>query len=300
LARKDVDEAIVRYIAGANARYTARSKGQANSRLGEAYWYEKKWADKAEAAHREAVRIAPDLDEAHQEYGRFLRAQKRDNEALPEFLRALELNSGNLNAHLAVSALYFDRSECGKALPHLETLNTWAGSSPDGQWSLVRDVYHRYGYCSGEAGETEKAIGAFRKIVEKEPKNADAWFRLGVYTQKGGAFDQAIEHHRRSEALRPDDFWNNRFLTRALLGAGRHQEALHQAERNLSLQPSDGPRMVEIARCYAVMGKKGKANDWFEKAIVAGYNNRQAIVSDPAFASLQDNGGFKSLLKRMP
>jgi hypothetical protein len=55
-----------------------------------------------------------------------------------------------------------------------------------------------------------------------------------------------------------------------------------------------------MARCYAVMGKKGKANDWLEKAVKAGYNNRQALVADPAFAALQDNRTFKSVVKRMP
>jgi tetratricopeptide (TPR) repeat protein len=298
--RKNVDEAIVRYIAGTNARYSARSKGQAYSRLGEVYAYEKKWLDKAEAAHQEAIRIAPDLDEAHQEYGRFLRVQKRDDEALPRFLRALELNSDNRRSLFSLSGLYWDRNECAKALPHLEVLNPWAGSSSDVDWSFKREVHHRYGYCMGEAGETEKALDAFKKLLEREPKNSDAWFRLGVYTQKAGRFEEAVEHHRRSEALKPDDFWNNRYLTRALSGAGRHEEALRQAERNLSLQPNDSPRMVEMARCYALMGKKGKANDWFEKAVEAGYNNRQAILSDPGFASLQDSRSFKSLVKRMP
>jgi tetratricopeptide (TPR) repeat protein len=300
MARKNVDEAIVRYIAGTNARYTARSKGLANSRLGEVYWDEKKWREKAEAAHQEAIRIAPDLDEAHQEYGRFLRGQKRDDEALPRFLRALELNAENLRAQYAIADLYWDRKDCAKALPLLEALRPWAAAANDVDWSFKREVHHRYGYCQGEAGETEKSLAAFERILEQEPKNADAWFRLGVYAQKAGRFDEAVEHHRKSEGLRPDDFWNNRYLTRALSGAGRHEAAVQQAERNLSRKPDDGARMIEMARCYAVMGKKGKANDWLEKAVKAGYNNRQALVADPAFAALQDNRTFKSVVKRMP
>ncbi len=300
MARKNVDEAIVRYLAGTNARYSTPAKGLAYARLGEAYWFEKKWADKAEAAHREAARIAPDLGEAHYEYGRFLRTQKRDDEALPKLVRALELDPGSLNAHFSIADLYWDRQRFKEALPHYEALQQWADAQVKAAWNTVRQVYQRYGYCVGESGEPDKAIKAFEKIVEREPNNADAWYRMGIYTQKAGALSTGVEHHRRAVTLQPGEFWHQRGLVRALLQAGRHEEALRQAELSLTLEPKDSRRMVEIARCHALTGKKGKANDWIEKAIGAGFNSRQELLADPAFESLRDNGGFKSLLKKLP
>src|SRR5258708_5866205 len=138
--------------------------------------------------------VAPDSDEVQYQYGRFLRLQKRDDEALPALQRAVELNANNMNAKDGLGNLYWDRKEYVKALPEYEALGEWLDvGAPRGTANdeTKARVYFRHGYCLGEIGKSEAAVAAFEKSIEKNPK--DAWvFNLhGFYSQKVGNLDQA-------------------------------------------------------------------------------------------------------------
>lgn len=52
-------------------------------------------------------------------------------------------------------------------------------------------------------GETERAVAAFRSIVEVNPRFADAWNQLAVTLDRGGLYEEAAEAYRKAIDVNP-------------------------------------------------------------------------------------------------
>lgn len=114
-----------------------------------------------------------------------------------------------------------------------------------------------------QASEWEKAAGAYEKIVELEPKNANANFRLGMSLMNLGRNPDAIKHLDAAFALLPNPIY-----------------ALH------------------LARAYARNGDKAKAFETIEKANKTGGIAPDTLTSEKDFAAWLTEPEFKELVKR--
>jgi Flp pilus assembly protein TadD len=93
-----------------------------------------------------------------------------------------------------------------------------------------------------EAGDLEGASAALKKIVELFPDHVQSHMALGVYLQKIGQPEQAIQHARRVTELSPDDAFSFTQFSVILQRCGRILEAEDAMAKAREIQGSRGHR----------------------------------------------------------
>ena len=111
-----------------------------------------------------------------------------------------------------------------------------------------------------------EATGAFLQVAEMAPKFAAAFHQLGVCYQQQDQPDKALEAYAKALELDPantDAFYNSGLI---LFKLSRVDEALDRFEKALALKPDD-PAFLEMAgRCYINKADFAKAIEYLEKA----------------------------------
>jgi ATP-dependent Lon protease len=87
------------------------------------------------------------------------------------------------------------------------------------------------------SGDREKAEGAFRRCVEKEPLLALGWSRLGELLRARSQFDEAARVYEELCRLSPEDADAAEGHGDALFWSGHPKEAIERYRRALSLRP---------------------------------------------------------------
>lgn len=298
--QKNYEEAIVRYLAAGNAKYSRLSRAVGRARLGTLYWREKNWVDKAAAEFPRAISEAPQLDEPHLRYGEFLQAQKQPEEALGELVKAVNLNPANVQARLGLAAIYYGKAEYAKALPQYAALSQAAEStSTEHSNELKAEIHFRYGACLGDAKKGQPAIEAYLKALQKNPNLVQAYNNLGSEYQAAGNLEKALESYRSGLKIDERHFLLNQNLGNALLESGQLEPARRQAEATLRLKPDDATQRLNVARCWGALGKKKPALYWVQQAVAGGYKDRARLTGDRFLALVQKDGDFKKILQQM-
>ena len=104
-----------------------------------------------------------------------------------------------------------------------------------------------------QAMKWPEAAKAYEEMAKADPHNGRAWYHLGVSPHHMGLYERAIEAYQKAPNL-----FNNPIL------------------------------MYNLACSYAKLGNKGKAFEWLNKAVGAGFGQLEALKSDADLASLKD------------
>ncbi len=121
-----------------------------------------------------------------------------------------------------------------------------------------------------------EAVEALTEVTQLAPKFPPAFFELAVCYQQQGKTEKALDYYQKTLVLDPsnaDAAYNSGLI---LFGMNRVDEALANFEKALSLKPDD-PAYLEMAgRCYIHQGNLEKAIDYLEKA-KAGYADPEKV-----------------------
>lgn len=110
------------------------------------------------------------------------------------------------------------------------------------------------------AGEWAQAVEGYQAVTRADPKNARAWFQMGVAHKQLGRFESAVAAFEQSKHA--GGFGPPGFLT------------------------------FWQARSYAAMGNKEKAFESLRATVAAGFSNLQALDTNPDLAPLRDDARF--------
>lgn len=94
-------------------------------------------------------------------------------------------------------------------------------------------------------------------VVAKNPLDHRAQFNLGVALSDQQRYREAIEHHRESIRLHPDNAKAQNGLGVALAGNGRYAEAVRHFAASLRLDPTDPETRNNIVVALSRMGAEG-------------------------------------------
>jgi TolB-like protein/Flp pilus assembly protein TadD len=226
---------------------------QADSRLREAL-----------AASEEALRLDPQLAEAHVSRANVLSLLGRGEDAERDFRRALELNPS-----LSDACYFYGRHlwGSGRTREAAEMFEEAARKNPEDYASMALLLT----VCLG-TGDEERARAVARQVVE------------------------AVERRLRHD---PGDARALYLGAGSYAHLGERERALEYVARALELYPDELATLYNAACMYARMGEKERALDLLDRAIAGGRGSRQWIDHDSDLDSLRADPRFQEIVGRL-
>jgi uncharacterized protein (TIGR02466 family) len=200
-------------------------------------------------------------------------ALKRFDVAIEHYLKAIQLNPDNAEAHNNLGVAY---KENGDLTAAIESYQKAISLKPD-----YAEAYNNLGSVLQEKGDHKAAIETYQRVIELTPSIAQVHSNLGAAYKENGDLTAAIESYQEAISIDPDyaEAHNNLGIAQKI--EGYLEEAIESLTRALQLKPNDATIYVNLG---ATLQDKGDT----DKAIEA---YRQAIQIKPDLAEAQLNLG---------
>jgi len=127
----------------------------------------------------------------------------------------------------------------------------------------------------------KNALAAFQKTAQLMPKDAEAYFNLGVVQRGLGLLNEAVASYRRALQIKPAYAEAHSNLGNTLKDVGQLDEAVASFRRALQIKPGSPTALNNLGTVLKDLGK-------FDEAI-ASY--RQALQAQPNYAEAHSNLG---------
>lgn len=177
----------------------------------------------AEAAFREAVRLAPSLADAHLDLGLVLGREGRLDEAIDSIRAALRFNPKIEGAYMFLGIFLHQTNRQDEARTALQQE---IQLSPNNAEALMW-----LGMVELAAGHPEKAVGPFDRASELQPDD------LNVLEYRGRAHNLvARESYARMAGLDPTSWHVHRVQAELFADEGRHADAITEYEAAIKLE----------------------------------------------------------------
>ncbi|MGB6642438.1 MAG: tetratricopeptide repeat protein, partial [Thermoanaerobaculia bacterium] len=220
--------------------------------------------ERADEASRKALELAPELAEAHASRGLALSLQDRYREAAEAFETAIRLDPQLFEAH------YF------------------------------------YGRASWQQGKLEEAAKHFKQAMKVRPEDFQAPALLGSVYNGLGQPDKHRECQRlayeiimKHLELNPDDARALYLGSGCLIGMGETEQGLEWAARAVAIDPTDAAILYNVACVYSEAGRVEETLDYLEKAVAAGFVQKEWIINDGDLDPVRDHPRYKALIESM-
>ncbi len=216
------------------------------------------------AMWQDVLRQAPHNHRAHHGLARALKAQGKFDQAVPHFVRALELEPNLPHYRLSYAILMIDQGRAAEAEPHLRAALAMdpANANAYNALGIVRaqqgqlaeaeafwreglkqdaSVAHLHSNLAGvlaRRGQYAEAEACLREAARLEPGFAQIQVNWGLVLLRLGRIDDAVPRFGRATELYPRDpvAWAN--LGYALQRCGHSEQATQAYRRALALAPN--------------------------------------------------------------
>ena len=239
----------------------------------------------ARAAAEQAIRLAPELPEAHVAKAKVLGGLDKDwTAAEAEIHRALELDPSNVAA-TNVAADY--ALSLGRIAESLQFAQLELKLDPLG------NAWGQIGWAQYAAGNLEEAAEAFRREVELYPTASNAHFRYATVLLAQGKPDAALLEYRQESLKGLQDFG----IALALDALGRHEEASQAIAHTESVWGN--AVAYQIAYFYAARNDADRTFAWLDRAYRQRDGGLEILKTEPHFRNLRKDPRFAQLLKKL-
>jgi tetratricopeptide (TPR) repeat protein len=222
----------------------AASQGLAEGRAGVGLvWLKRGRSAQAMEAFQQAQRMDPNLAMAYYGQGEVLRRQEKCEQALPLFLKAVDLDRKYPDAQLALGDCYVKTKNFDAAFKAL---------SPGLKWGSK--VEHRFLVALGDAELARDSLRDagiyYTKAREKAPNDATPRRALGDFYIKRGTFELAVPEYEAAVSLDSSDVELRLALGRALFYAQRYNDALEVYREVVARDPEFPPGQLALGDLY--------------------------------------------------
>jgi eukaryotic-like serine/threonine-protein kinase len=190
-----------------------------------------------------ALRLDPNLVDAHLALALIFQFSGKEQEALDELSRTLLLDPSNPKPLVWQAQIYWRLSRWDE---HQKILERVLKEHPN-NWP----AYNQLGAGLHEQGKFQQAIEAFRVATLVAPKSPMAWNNLGSEYMEVGQFAEGMESSRRGLALDPTSDYAAANLARALRSQGKYEAALPFARKAVEFNPALDTNWLELGDCYS-------------------------------------------------
>jgi len=198
------DETLFRH-----ALVVTRDNYMAHDFLADALGKEKRF-DEAIDQYRKAIHLRPNIPDLHYDLGNALENSGQLDEAIDQYQKAIKLNSNYI------------------------------------------DAYNTLGMALGHKGLPSEAIHQFQIALRLNPDSNDIHYNLGNALARMGHLPEAAEQFRMALKLKPDDASAHNNLGFVLFRERRIDEAIKQFQAALKLKPDYAEAQKNLAAAQAV------------------------------------------------
>lgn len=195
-------------------------------------------------------------------------------QALPEWQKAVQLNSDEPLAHNNLGFVLAERGRVEEAIRHYEKALELDPQYPE--------AYNNLGEALARSGRYDKALALFERALDLDPTQADARSNLGATLAQQGKIDEAIPHLEKAVEFQPEAAHAHQNLGMALATIGRLPEAIRHLEKAAQLSDGQNPVTLDLlSRAYAAAGRFLEAVQAARQAlkIASRQNNRQLAAA---------------------
>ena len=247
---------------------------------------------KAKEAAMTAVRLDPDLAEAHTAFAAGLWLHDwRWEEAHAEFKRSLELGPHYPTANHWYAEYLMTMGRHAEVMARMKT-----GQELD-PLSLIINV--AVGWACYFGRRYDEGIEELLRTVELDPNYPVAHWILGLLLRKTGCFELAISEGERAVKLSGGSPLMRAALAQTLGAAGRTEEAVQMLEdlTELARQKYVAPHF--FAGIQVGLGENDRALEYLERSYEERSHWLIYLHLDPGMDGLRDNPRFQHLLRRI-
>ena len=203
-----------------------------------------------------------------------LAERKMNEEALPNYLKALQINPNYVQAHFGLGALLEEKGETNEAIKHYRTA---LQIKPN----YVK-CHNNLGLVLLEQGKKEEAKEHFRKALQINPTFAKAYNSLGLAFSKEGRINEAIELYNKALKIDPKLAVALSNLGNAMLIIGKTEQAINFFYNAVKIKPDFAEAHNNLGGQLLSQGKIDKAR----RHLV------EALRLDPDLAEAHNNFGI--------
>jgi tetratricopeptide (TPR) repeat protein len=225
----------------------------------------------ADEEYREALRLKPSDAEVHANLALVLERQQRSPEALAEAEAAIRIRPDLAPAHLTRADALQSLGRLDEAAAEYATAVRLA---PD-----EAEAHNNFGSALARLGRLDDSAAQFREAVRLNPRAFRASNNLGSLLLKMGRVDEAIVYFKAATAIQPDFVQAHYNLANALDAAGRHDEAIAEFGEAIRYEPEFADAHNELGVTLAELGR-------FQEAVV---EFREAVRLKPESADARAN-----------
>jgi tetratricopeptide (TPR) repeat protein len=177
-----------------------------------------------------AIDLGERADDAYVTLGFIHRSEGHPSRALAAFQQALRVNPRNTAALLGAAGYRAARGELAK-----EYQLTRAAFEADPDDPFVTAAFYRL--LVDKLGDNRQAQAMAEAAVARNPRDAEAWSRLGRVQAQLGDPRRGLQSYQQAAALAPRTAELEDGMAGALVGLGRDDEALAAYRRAVALDP---------------------------------------------------------------
>ncbi len=225
--------------------------------------------DGAMAHLTEALRITPDLPDAHNNLGVVLGARGKYEEAVQHFRAELRAFPRSPRAHFNLGLAFVNMGRIDEGIVELEEALQIA---PD-----LFDAHNNLGTALGAKGRFEEAEKHFRIDLRAHPRSAEAHSNLGFALVNQGRIEEGIAEYEEALRIEPDHFHANSKLGMALGSQGKLAEALAHFEKALAKRQDDAETRRWVAVTLTLRGQVEEGIAQYRKLLEADPNDLDAM-----------------------
>ena len=220
----------------------------------------------AEAAFREAVRLAPDMAEAHLDLGLVLGREGRMDQAIASLRKAIGLDQNLASAHMFLGIFLYQSNQAEDATQELETE---LHQHPDNVEALTW-----LGTIELAQNHPERAVVAFDHAARLTPDD------LNLLELRGRAHNLvAKESYSRMARLDPGSWHVHHVQAQLDADEGRHADAITEYEAAIKLEARDPDLYEELGDEYRSTSQLDAAEHAYRKGLALGPANPVALYN---------------------
>ncbi len=245
-------------------------KARPYTNLGKVLTDQKRY-DEALLNFKKAIQIKPNFVEANFNLGRLYEQMDEKDRAIAQYRKSIRINPNYVDAYNNLGALLLSQDKTDEAI---EQFRTALQISPD-----FAKAHNNLGLALSKSGKLDAAMEQYNIALKLDPSLPEGQFNLGNALIEQGRTEQGLLHIEKALQLKPDYAEAHNNLGGQLLRQGKIDEALAHLTRALSINPDLAQAHNNVGIILIQQGKLNAAITHFQ----------DALRIDPEFAMAKNN-----------